>query len=397
MIVSVAVVLAIAVLPFLGFRAYARRVEAMDASLEDRLHRLRRAQQFGYIVVSVVAILAVVAVDVIGQVQGLLETAVPGLYTLPGVGWLVDLLLIFGVVALPIVSAVLGAYPTERSLRETSASSRAVVKGVLGGMAAMIVSIVFVVEGIGLITSIAGSSTPVLIAALAVVIFAVFALAPYLTLLFSERVSLAGDRRERVEGLCADLGYTPRALYLLEGESTKAANALVAGTLPGLRYVFLTDYLLEECSDAELRAILAHEFGHVAGRHLWQRAILTVAVFGAGIAAYGPLGVAALEAQFGFVGFFLPFIALFLLYYVVFLGGLALWQERRADAYAARTAGVGATVAGLETLADANDTREDVGTVYSLLTHHPPIGDRIDAVRDGVDGRESTRSARTTR
>lgn len=42
-----------------------------------------------------------------------------------------------------------------------------------------------------------------------------------------------------------------------------------------------------------------------------------------------------------------------------------------------------ATIAALETLADENDVRREAGRLYRLATHHPPIGDRLEAVRNG--------------
>ena len=38
-------------------------------------------------------------------------------------------------------------------------------------------------------------------------------------------------------------------------------------------------------------------------------------------------------------------------------------------------------VAALELLAEANDARQETGLLYSLLTQHPSIADRIEKVR----------------
>ena len=45
-------------------------------------------------------------------------------------------------------------------------------------------------------------------------------------------------------------------------------NGAVIGFLPRLRYVLLTDGLLETLSAGELRAVMAHEVGHLKYRHL---------------------------------------------------------------------------------------------------------------------------------
>ena len=388
MYATVAFVLALVVVPFAAFRAYARRVESTDAPVEDRLHRLNRVQQAAGFLLPIAAVVGLHVFELIDRSLDAIGPSGPELFGIAVLEFATIMVVCFGIVALPLVSMALGTYPTVRSLRDTTASPWRIAKGVLAGVAIVAVTVAVSIGGILAIMSTVGSSLPVLLAGSGILVAVVYGLSPYLIALFQDRIPLEGADRERVERLCTELGYRPRGLYLLEGESTKTANALVAGTIPGLRYVFLTDYLLAECDDDELRAILAHEFGHVAGRHLWQRGLLTVAVFGGWIVGFEYVGMGALEERFGFLGFFLPFMALFALYQVVLLGGLARWQEFRADAYAAREAGREATIGALETLADANDTRRDAGLLYSLATQHPPIADRLDAIRNGDGERE---------
>ncbi|GAB3671583.1 M48 family metalloprotease [Halopiger thermotolerans] len=381
MFATVAFVLALAVGPFVAFRAYARRVAATDAPLEDRLHRLQRVQQGAGFVLPIVAIVGLHLLEVIDRTTAVLPPG-PRLFGVGVLEFAAIMLLSFGLVAVPLVSMALGTYPTVRSLREIEASPWKVAKGVLAALAIVCVTVAISIGGLLAVISTVGSSLPVLLAAFGAIVAASYGLSPYLIALFQDRVPLEGADRERVERLCSELDYRPRGIYLLEGESTKTANALVAGTIPGFRYVFLTDYLLSACDDDELAAILAHEFGHVAGRHLWQRGLLTVAVFGVWIAGADAIGIGALEERFGFLGFFLPFMGLYALYHVGLLGGLAYRQEFRADAYAARRVGRAATADALEVLASANDATREAGLLYALATHHPPIADRIEAVRD---------------
>ena len=381
MFATVAFVLALAVGPFVACRAYARRVAAADAPVEERLHRLERVQRVGGFVLPLVAVVGLHLLALIERTTAVLPAG-PELFGIGVLEFGAILIVAFGLAAVPLVSMALGAYPTVRSLRDTAASPLRVAKGVLAAMAVAGVAAAIGIGGILAIASTVGSSLPVLLGGFGAIVAVSYGLSPYLIALFRDRVPLEGADRERIERLCSALDYRPRGCFLLEGESTKTANALVAGTVPGFRYVFLTDYLLEECDDDELRAILAHEFGHVAGRHLWQRGLLTVAVFGALIAGADVVGPGALEERFGFLGFFLPFVGLYALYHVFLLGGLAYRQEYHADAYAAREAGVEATVDALEVLAAANDVTREAGLLYALATHHPPIADRIEAVRE---------------
>lgn len=53
----------------------------------------------------------------------------------------------------------------------------------------------------------------------------------------------------------------------------RIANAAIAGMLPWLRYVFLTDKLLATLTDDEIEATFAHELGHVTCWHLVMRTL----------------------------------------------------------------------------------------------------------------------------
>ena len=45
-------------------------------------------------------------------------------------------------------------------------------------------------------------------------------------------------------------------------------NAAVMGILPHMRYVLLSDLLLETMTDEQIEAVFAHEMGHVVHRHM---------------------------------------------------------------------------------------------------------------------------------
>lgn len=379
--------------PFVLFRGYARRVEGTNESIEDRLHRLRRASLFGSFAVVGVII-------VINERSGFIGTLADGIIAvLPVSGGpmesFVGVVVMFLAFGGAFASISLGTHPVERRLRQTDESQSSVLNGAILGFTMTFVPVVAVILALSAVASHVSSALPVLVGTLAVLVGLVYAFSPYLLLVTSDRIPLTGDRRDRVEQLCADLGYRPRALYLLDGTEGKEANAMVAGTVPGYRYVFLTDYLVERCSDEELRAILAHEFGHIERRHLWQQSVATVALFGGAIVLDSQFGIVAWLDSLVTAGGLVGVLGLFVLYFVGVLGGLSLRHEYQADAYAAEKAGPEAMIDGLRRIADANDTREDVGILYSLVTFHPPISDRIDALQsaapDGV--RESEQSA----
>jgi STE24 endopeptidase len=82
------------------------------------------------------------------------------------------------------------------------------------------------------------------------------------------------------------------------------ANAAVAGLLPGMRTIFLSDGLISRLSDDELDVVVRHEVAHLARRHLWQRMMvlaLPVLVYFA-VQAQWPQGLVALSELFDAVG-----------------------------------------------------------------------------------------------
>ena len=84
----------------------------------------------------------------------------------------------------------------------------------------------------------------------------------------------AGPLRDSMEAIIEDAGVRVRNVMLWPtGHSM--LNGAVIGFIPRLRYVLLTDGLIETLSHGELRAVMAHEVGHLKFRHLpWTLAVL---------------------------------------------------------------------------------------------------------------------------
>lgn len=77
-----------------------------------------------------------------------------------------------------------------------------------------------------------------------------------------------GHCRSQLELLCRRMG-TPLTNLLHWDTDHQHAMAMLVGYLPRPRFVILSDLLIEQLSEDELAAVLAHELGHVKQRHLW--------------------------------------------------------------------------------------------------------------------------------
>jgi STE24 endopeptidase len=153
------------------------------------------------------------------------------------------------------------------------------------------------------------------------------------------------ELRRRLDALCRRAGLKYRDILLWQTNSSMG-NAMVSGLFPRVRYIFLSDLLLETMRDEEIEAVFAHEIGHIVHRHMWWYVAFSAILM---LFAVGPLALVlngipgldaasdaavsarhqALQAQIVTVLGFGMFAVLF--------GFLSRRLERQADVYAART------------------------------------------------------------
>ena len=76
-----------------------------------------------------------------------------------------------------------------------------------------------------------------------------------------------GPLRDHLLAQSADHGVRVRELLLWRTHGT-AINAAVTGLVPRVRYILLTDALVEELSPPQLHAVMEHELNHARHRHL---------------------------------------------------------------------------------------------------------------------------------
>jgi STE24 endopeptidase len=100
-----------------------------------------------------------------------------------------------------------------------------------------------------------------------------------------------GDLRTDLQSVCDECGVRVRDILLWRTEYGMV-NGAVMGLVAPLRYVMLTDGLIELLPRAELRAVMAHEIGHVRRHHLpWMLGILVALLILASFAVEWPARV----------------------------------------------------------------------------------------------------------
>ena len=197
---------------------------------------------------------------------------------------------------------------------------------------------------------------------------------------------------ERLRKLGERAGTRVRGVYEWTlSEKSKKANAALTGLGP-TRRIILSDTLLQNYSDDEIEAILAHELGHHVHRHILQSIFVQV-----GITFFGFWLV---NQVFRFViarNWFpvldprlydfanLPLIVLvatilgFLL--MPALNAISRHHERQADRYAwENIPAIGPFITSMHKLADQNLAERTPSRFIEWLFHsHPSIGKRIAA------------------
>jgi STE24 endopeptidase len=143
--------------------------------------------------------------------------------------------------------------------------------------------------------------------------------------------------RRRLEALCERVGLRYREI-LLWRTNNNMGNAAVMGVIPQVRYILLSDLLLERMDDEQIEAVFAHEMGHVVHRHMaWY--VVVILIFTLAITVIAHLMPDQLPVVAGIPQEFLEKVLLpvaALVAFLVYFGFLSRRFERQADVYAAR-------------------------------------------------------------
>ncbi|HUT88974.1 MAG TPA: M48 family metallopeptidase [Thermoguttaceae bacterium] len=152
-----------------------------------------------------------------------------------------------------------------------------------------------------------------------------------------------GPLRIRLEAAAGRAGFRAREILVWETEG-RLLNAAVAGLVPQVRYVFLTDGLLARLDDDEIEAVFGHEIGHVRHHHLLLRVLAMIAPVSLWLLAGQALPDALGRAEnwlSGVPGTQVPAGLLMLgamaLYALVAFGGYSRLLESQADLFGCRT------------------------------------------------------------
>ena len=229
----------------------------------------------------------------------------------------------------------------------------------------------------------------------AVTLFSVFMAMFYSQLivpLFNKQTPLQeGSLRDKIQAFAGKVGFKLDNIYVIDGSkrSTKA-NAYFTGLGPKKRVV-LYDTLIDELTEEEIVAVLAHEVGHYKKRHTLRSMAVSVIQMGVRCWLFSLCvnNAALSEALGGDRAYFqLGLIAFAILYSPVnlILGiGMNVWSrsnEYEADAFAARYYEGDYLVSGLKKISVKSLSNLTPHPLYEYIYYsHPSLLKRIDAIK----------------
>lgn len=166
----------------------------------------------------------------------------------------------------------------------------------------------------------------------------VFVVAPLVLRRILKTTSLPeSPLRRRLENLSRRGGMRCRDILVWHTDHNMG-NAAVMGVIPQVRYVLLSDVLLETMDDDQIEAVFAHEVGHVVHRHMTWFVVFFVALILAmgGLETHVGPTLDRLGQANGTAVKLATLVAGTALFTLAF-GLLSRRFERQADVYAART------------------------------------------------------------
>lgn len=193
-----------------------------------------------------------------------------------------------------------------------------------------------------------------------------------------------GSLRKKIEALAIRLKFPLKKLFVVDGSKRSShSNAYFFGFFNNKRIV-IYDTLIEQSTEDEVVAVLAHELGHWYFNHVLLNILTVQAQLYAIFYLFSfVIKLKALYAQFGFVSQ-QPIIIGFLLFQFVyspadsvmtfFMNYLTRSKEFQADAFAKKLGYTEQLKAGLITLNKKNLSNVNPDPLFSMYHHsHPPL------------------------
>lgn len=144
-----------------------------------------------------------------------------------------------------------------------------------------------------------------------------------------------GPLRDRLQALCRTLGVRYREILVWRAGGM-VVNAAVMGVLAPVRYLLITDGMLEQLEDRKIEAVIGHEAGHVKEHHIFYFLMFAL-ISGCAVTIFSirahPLGSDTMLFQM----LAALLAALLVVKWGIVFGWISRRFERQADMFGARS------------------------------------------------------------
>ena len=171
-----------------------------------------------------------------------------------------------------------------------------------------------------------------------------------------------------------DVCYTDVNIYIWKTKKQKIANAMITGI--GEKYIYISDYLLNNESIEEIKAVIAHELGHVKYNHIRKRILYLC--FSIIVIISTPF---LFETFYWWADSLIVFIVIlceFIILFLIINRSISRRQEKQADEFVLeRGCNIEVYKSALLKLAQLNDTKVKKNKIDEKFETHPSIENRI--------------------
>ncbi|WP_138430839.1 M48 family metallopeptidase [Fodinibius saliphilus] len=201
-----------------------------------------------------------------------------------------------------------------------------------------------------------------------------------------------GELRKKIREYADKVNFALEGVYVMDGSKRSSkSNAFFTGFGKNKR-IALYDTLIENHTDEELVAVLAHEIGHYKKKHIIKNMIISIAqtgimffllsVFLNSQGLYDAFYMEQISVYTGLIFFGMLYAPIDMIV-SIFMQVLSRKYEFEADAFAANTFQKEPMVAALKKLSKDNLSNLTPHSFYVFLNYsHPPVLERIKTIKD---------------
>jgi STE24 endopeptidase len=203
----------------------------------------------------------------------------------------------------------------------------------------------------------------------------------------------SGALRSGLESMCARHGVRCRDIRVWQTDGAML-NGAVMGLFAPVRYILLTDALLESLPEEQVEAVAAHEIAHIKRRHLfWLLAALLAAIWFGGFVVMAPFDLVNNAFSLGLFDTPIDWAAqgaaavLSIVAAVLVFGVVSRAFERQADAFAVQSLSGFESPSGGSASITPEATRAMAGALGSVARLNAIPAQRFFWRHGSIDGR----------